>query len=221
MTKVAAIIIGIDGWEKYTLPLIESLHRHELDCKVVAVDNASATPYPYCADSVIAPYTNILRTERICYSAAINRGKWLAGAADWYIVLSNDVLCTGPFGRLLAAQPDDAIIGPHYMSNMGYEYLEGWCVAIPRRVWDAVGGWDESYRLSSWEDVDYSYMARDAGFGVRHMPDFPFTHLDQRQRHAMPEFAAADLHNFRYFSEKRERVRFAPGWRRLAQGVAA
>lgn len=63
--KMAALIIGIDGWEKYTLPLVESLKRHEPDCRIVVVDNASATPYPAMG--------YVHRTERLCYSAAINR----------------------------------------------------------------------------------------------------------------------------------------------------
>jgi GT2 family glycosyltransferase len=97
----------------------------------------------------------------------------------------------------------------------------GWCVCIPRRVWDAVGGWDENFRMASWEDVDFAYMTREAGYHVTHMPELPFTHLDQRQRHAMPTFWQDDLHNFRYFSEKRERVQLTPGWRRLPQAVTA
>lgn len=205
--NIAAIIIGIDGYEKYTLPLSESIKQNEPDCYVVIVDNASEPPYP------LRPLT--VRTPRLCYSAAINRGKEIAGDADWYIVLSNDVLCTGPFAAMLAALPDDRIVGPHFMSNMGYEYLEGWCVCIPRRVWDALGGWDENFRMSSWDDVDYSYMAREAGFQTVHMPELPFVHLDQRQRHMMDDFFKNDLHNFRYFSEKRERVKLTPGWRRL------
>lgn len=204
--NIAVIIVGIDGWERYTEPLIQSIIKHERDCHPVIIDNASNPPYPPFVDR---------RTPRLCYSAAINVGASVRPNADWYIVLSNDVLCTGPFAAMLAALPDDRIVGPHFMSNMGYEYLEGWCVCIPRRVWDALGGWDENFRMSSWDDVDYSYMAREAGFLTVHMPELPFVHLDQRQRHMMDDFFKNDLHNFRYFSEKRERVKLTPGWRRL------
>lgn len=220
--NIAAIIVGIDGWENYTLPLVESLHRHELDCRVVVVDNQSSPPYPYYADSAIAPWNSIVRTERLCYSAAINRGKRMAGDADWYIVLSNDVLCTGPFAHILEAWGDDVILGPRLMENMGYRYLEGWCVAIPHRVWDAIGGWDENFRMASWEDVDIAYSAAEAGFSLAHVVDFPFVHLDQRQRHGMDEFWSADLHNFRYFTEKRERRAAGQvGWKRFPERVSA
>jgi GT2 family glycosyltransferase len=218
MTSIAAVIIGIDGWERYTKPLRKSLLQHEPEAWVIVVDNASEPPYPQTLD--------VDRTKRLCYSAAINHGARLANtlmipAPDWLVILSNDVLCTGPFAHMLAALPDDRIAGPEYTSNMGYNYLMGWCVCIPRRVWDAVGGWDENFRMASWEDVDYAYMTREAGYHVTHMPELPFTHLDQRQRHAMPTFWQDDLHNFRYFSEKRERVQLTPGWRRLPQAVTA
>lgn len=214
MIDIAAVIVGIDGWERYTLPLIESLVEREPSCRAVVIDNASEPPYPDI-------WNPILRTERWCYSAALNAGAAYAGDPDWYVFLSNDVLCTGPFADMLALLPDDRIVGPRYTSNMGYEYLEGWTVCVPRRVWQSVGGWDEAFRLSSWEDVDYSYMAREAGFDVLHMSGLPFVHLDQRQRHAMPTFWQDDLHNFRYFTEKRERVKLQAGWRRLPQAVTA
>jgi GT2 family glycosyltransferase len=217
--NIAAIIVGIDGWEKYTLPLISGIEEHEPGCDIVVVDNASSPPYPPNSDMPYAVQS--IRTERLCYSAAINTGARELGDADWLVILSNDVLCTGPFAHMLAALPDDRIVGPHFMSNQGYNYLEGWCIAIPRKVWDAVGGWDENYKLSSWEDVCYSYSVREAGFHVQHMPELPFVHLDQRQRHVMPDFWSADLHNFRYFTEKRERVQLTPGWRRLPQAVTA
>lgn len=208
MSNIACIIVGIDGYEKYTLPLVESIARHEPECRLVVVDNASEPRYAGGS----AP---IVRTKRLCYSAAINRGAEWIGIADWYIVLSNDVLCTGPFAAMLETAHEGYIVGPRYMSNQGYSYLEGWCVCIPRAIWDAVGGWDENFRLSSWEDVDYSYMAREAGFNAYQLSDLPFTHLDQRQRHAMPTFWQDDAHNYRYFCEKRERRAVGQvGWRR-------
>lgn len=93
--NVAAIIVGIDGWERYTLPLIESIQRHEPACDVVVVDNAGNSPYPYLEPDKY-PQVFVLQTERLCYSAAINAGKRVIGDADWHLVLSNDVLCTGP-----------------------------------------------------------------------------------------------------------------------------
>lgn len=190
LPTTAALIIGIDGWEQYTRPLIESIQKHEPDCQLVVIDNGSKEPYP------AAPH--IYRTERLCYSAAINTAASHAPKADWLIVLSNDVLCTGPFSPL--ALPPAAVYG-EIAEVAGYKFAMGWCVTIPRPVWDKVGGWDENYVMSSWEDVDYSYMARAAGFGVVNVT-MPFVHLDQRQRFDLPGFAGTHDQNRAYFEQK-------------------
>lgn len=188
--NIAAIIVGIDGWEKYTLPLAWSLEK-EAKCPFVIVDNASETPYQR-GDLVV-------RTERLCYSAAINFGKrklderFFPIRPDWYIVLSNDVLCTGPFAHILA-EYDNEVVGPRLTETHGFPYIEGWCVAIPRAVWDAVGGWDERFLGSDWEDVAFSTAARQRGFWL--VEDLPFVHLDQKQRFTIvDDFWAKDAHN--------------------------
>ena len=193
--RVAALIIGIDGWEKYTLPLMNSLWKRG-GCDKIIIDNASATPYPDIA--------GVVRTERLCYSAAIDTAHRLAGPADWYVVLSNDVLCTGPFTDKLATLPTNCIAGPCLKETHGYQYLEGWCVCIPAVVWNALGGWDESFQVSSWEDVDFSQRVLEHGFDIVHLPELPFVHLDQRQRFTLsPNYWESERHNIELFMRKR------------------
>ena len=195
--KIAALIIGIDGWEQYTRPLIESIHAHEPECMVVVVDNASQTPYP------VGPA--IHRTPRLCYSAAINLAQKIAEPADWYIVLSNDVLCAGPFAHILAGIEPNCIAGPCLKETHGCSYLEGWCVAIPAPVWDVLSGWDEQFQVSSWEDVDYSQRALEHGFDVICDESIPFAHLDQRQRFTLVgDYWDSERHNIELFMRKRK-----------------
>lgn len=208
MTKptIAAIIIGIDGWEQYTLPLIESIQEHEPDCDIAVIDNASKTPYPEL--SLEDDGGVVVRTERLCYSEAINTGHSVCGLAritghDWYIVLSNDVLCTGPFIDVLAGYLNSEVVGPCLKETPipGYgniDYLEGWCVAFSRHAWDLVGGWDERFLGSDWEDVAVSTKARQQGLWL--VEDLPFVHLDQRQRYyIVDDFAGKDKHNRELF----------------------
>jgi hypothetical protein len=207
----AAIIIGIDGWQRYTLPLIESIHEHEPSCQMFVVDNASATPYPKRPNDPRNPLYACKRVERLCYSAAINHGKAMVGDADWYIVLSNDVLCTGPFAPILA-EYTNAVAGP-LIKDIAIErvgkvsYVEGWCVCIPRNVWDTIGGWDEGMQVSSYEDVEFSHRARMNGFELIEDSRLPFTHLDQRQRFGLvPNYWDSEVHNRARFIEKYGRV---------------
>lgn len=205
--NIAALIIGIGGWTEYTRPLMESLRQHEPSVQQVVIDNESLNAYPTLPE--------VHRTERLCYSAAINRAYSIAngktwwgpptGGYDWYIVLSNDVLCTGPFASMLDTLPSTTITGPQLHTEHGYSWLVGWCVCIPRLVWDTIGGWDEGFRISSWEDVDYSQVALENGFDVTHFPALPFVHLDQRQRFMLvPDYWQSESHNQAYFRQKRD-----------------
>jgi GT2 family glycosyltransferase len=204
MTSIAAIIVGIDGWEKYTLPLVRSIEAHEAKCRIVVVDNDSKLPYPNPPFSGVT----IAYTLRRCYSAAINYGYRVIGNFDWYIVLSNDVLCTGPFAHTLEEYGDGDLVGPLLkeidIAPVGLvHYLEGWCVAIPRRIWDTIGGWDEAMRVSSYEDVEYSHRARVNGFGLVEDKALPFVHLDQKQRfYLVPDYWSSEAHNRARFIEK-------------------
>jgi len=219
--RIAAIIVGIEGWEQYTLPLVESLieWRGEQLPEVVVIDNASKIPYrrediqlPQVKDC----FVNVHRSEeRLCYSAAINLGHKVAHEwnrtyppFDWYIVLSNDVLCTGPFAHILEAYGDGDVVGP-CLKHVDIEqvgrvpYLEGWTVAVPRRIWDTIGGWDEGMQISSYEDVEYSHRARVNGFGLIEDPALPFVHLDQKQRfYLVPNYWDSEYHNRARFIEK-------------------
>lgn len=193
--KVAALIVGIDGWERYTAPLLASLAQHEPGCQVVVVDNGSQPPYP--------AWPEVTRIARACYAAAINHAARQASEADWYVVLSNDVLCTGPFTAELARAAELEIVGPQAEYVYGqWPYLMGWCVACPRGLWERLGGWDEDFVVSSWEDVAFSTAVIQAGGRLLEEPALGFVHRDQRQRFGMPEFAGTHERNKRLFFQK-------------------
>lgn len=218
--RIAAIIIGIDGWREYTLPLIQSLieYRGEQLPEVAVIDNASKIPYRH--EDIKYPqikdcFVNIRRSEtRLCYSAAINLGYEVAHEwnrtyppFDWIVVLSNDVLCTGSFHHILAGY-SNALVGP-LLREINIErvgqvpYIEGWAICVPRNVWDALQGFDEGMQISSYEDVDYSHRARKAGFELVEDTDLPFKHLDQRQRfYLVPNYWDSEHHNRARFIEK-------------------
>ncbi len=199
--KIAAIIIGIDGWEKYTLPLIESIQKYEPSCDITAIDNHSTTPYPFNSNDISFARTN----KMLCYSAAINSGKNLAELNgfryDWYIVLSNDVLCTGPFAHILASLDGNAIVGPQLWQEHGLSWIYGYCVCISAKAWRDIGGWDENFIMSSWEDVDFSTSALEKGYALEEH-NLPFKHLDQKQRFGLPGYAGSEGINRNYFMRK-------------------
>lgn len=206
--SIAAIIVGIDGWEQYTEPLIWSIYEHEPDCHAFIVDNASLTPYPIDGTDDHLYWTMSIhrREERACYSKAINYGKSeMGGPFDWYIVLSNDVLCTAPFADMLASYDGKDLVGPLMKNELGFPYLEGWCVCVPAAAWQS---WDERFLGSDYEDVAYSTAARQRGFGLMEDKGLPFKHLDQRQRYTVvDDFAGKNAHNRALFLREYAAVR--------------
>jgi GT2 family glycosyltransferase/SAM-dependent methyltransferase len=54
-------------------------------------------------------------------------------------------------------------------------WASGACMLIPRRIYEAIGGFDENFFMYM-EDVDFSWRARTAGFTVRVAPRALFAH---------------------------------------------
>lgn len=157
--SVSVVIVGIDQWEKYTLPLLDDLHNHEPGVNIVCVDNGSNPPYPDGKE--------IARLDKtVCYAKAINVGLQVAGYRDWYVVMNNDVRIHKPFISQVKALDPNNLYGFYQWNNVGREYLSGWCYFISHKLFKAVGYFDESFAPMWFEDADYSIRAVDKGYGL-------------------------------------------------------
>ena len=179
--KVAVCTVGIDGWDEFTKPLIDSVLSYEPSTTIAVIDNASGDKYPFMNG------VNIRRVEeRLCYGAALNLAHDVAdeygGPHDWYIFLGNDTLCAGPFYHILKQTPPGVMAGTGIYQIIHYKYISGWGMIIPRSTWEIVGRFDEDYIVSAWEDVDYAYRVQLAGLKLRKLEGWPIFHVDQQQR---------------------------------------
>lgn len=172
---ISLITVGIGDWERWTLPLIDSIRKFEPDVPIVVVDNASDPPYP--AD----PRVQIIRTRRTSYAAAMNTGIRLAPESTHYIVINNDVLCEGPFVHLAEQQPQSVLAGNWLNRKFGRAWIDSWHWCIPKAVRRVVGEFDEGYKIAGFEDADYCFRAEQKGFIIR-QSDQPFRHLVGRIR---------------------------------------
>jgi len=75
------------------------------------------------------------------------------------------------------------------------------CVLIRRKMWDELGGLDEAYILGQFEDIDFCWRARKAGWKVVYQPKATLLHYE----HGSGEEAAM-------FSSKRNRDRLIKIW---------
>jgi len=99
--------------------------------------------------------------------------------------LQHGGMVLGPAGRathVLRGAPRDA---PGYEGQLAVTRSMGAvtaaCLAIPREVWDAVGGMDEGLPVA-WNDVDLCQRVRVAGLRVLWTPDAVLLHLEGETR---------------------------------------
>lgn len=195
--NVSVVTVGIDEWEKYTLPLVKSIRFFEPDANIVVVDNRSEESYP-ASESY-----EIVRTPFIVsYARALNAGLAACPESGWYILINNDVKCVGPFKKHLRELKSHVLYGNQLNSTSQFgSYIEGWMFVISHDVLEKVGKFDESFRYAAFEDVDYSYRAKKKGIQVL-KSDLPFVHLQAKTRFTRPEYREVYLANRRYLKEK-------------------
>jgi GT2 family glycosyltransferase len=101
------------------------------------------------------------------FSHANNQGLAVA-TGEIVMFLNNDVQGRGAWLERveLEVQPG-ALYGISILNKHGYDYIEGWCIAARRAVWDALNGWDQDYYAGLyWEDNDLCFRAHKAGIGL-------------------------------------------------------
>ena len=65
---------------------------------------------------------------------------------------------------------------PRFARPMDCQYIEGSCMAIARKVIEKIGLFDEVYSPGFYEDVDYCFQAREAGFRTIYTPHAEIYH---------------------------------------------
>lgn len=185
--------------------------------EVIVIDNGSA-PEPAAAlrDACAAHGWRLLRSEaNLWFGPASNWGLQEA-AGDILVCLNNDVRAAGAWLSLVRRDTiPGALCGPgvaaQRVAGVEVPYVEGWCVAAHRAVWQALGGFDtETYERCYYEDADLSWRAAVAGLQLI-QTDWPIAHIANGTSATLPEAHAATARN---------RIRFAARVRELrAQGV--
>ena len=153
---IAVIMVGMDLWKEYTLPAIQSIRQHMPGARLFVMD-CGRDPYP--ADPSI-----IRLADSPSYAHALNRGVEMAGDADWYMMLNNDILVNEPLNM---TQLDSIhIYAKRILENDKLTWLDLWLALISRQTWEAVGTWDEKYLRCGFEDADYCARAFAMGISI-------------------------------------------------------
>lgn len=130
--------------------------------------------------------------EFFSFAGACNYGLHLA-KGDIVMFLNNDI--TADAGWLDQVERDvranpNALLGPSTdvrgLAGRAMLYVEGWCIAAQRDVWDKLGGWDaETFTRPYWEDVDLCWRATRLGIRLRRRA-WPVRHISNVTSDSVP-----------------------------------
>lgn len=230
-----SIVIPLYNQLAFTRGCLESLRQSGAkDSEIILVDNASSDgTADYLA--TLSGVSVISNTENLGFAGACNQGI-TAASHEWIVVMNNDVLLgTGWLDGMLSAadrfgldmvspairegelnydlQAYSAELTGRMRSVIRTGKVNGICFMAHRRVFDAIGIFDENFRIGQYEDKDLFLRAAKAGFklgtvGAAFIHHFgSITQKAIGKRRETPGYALA---NKEYFNRK---WRF-PWWRR-------
>jgi GT2 family glycosyltransferase len=224
----STIIIAQHGQPRLTISCIESIRRHHGDePEIVLVDDGS--PAGDVEQVAAAGLSNVGLVRQPHRGVT---GAWSAGAeratGDILIFLNNDVVSTGPWATRIASLLENdrvfvAGVQRRQERHLDADLLErlptrvfaaGWCFAVRRRDFEAVGGFRKTLRLY-FSDTDLqSRLLLRSGRGLEGIATarLPLWHLG----HATTALCATRKEQW-----LADRRRFRRLWCGFAQGADA
>jgi len=76
------------------------------------------------------------------------------------------------YGRL--QDPEDEIFS--FVREV--DYCSAACIAVRKKMWEQIGGFDERFAPAYYEDTDLAFMARSLGWEVRYQPKVQIVHYE-------------------------------------------
>jgi glycosyltransferase involved in cell wall biosynthesis len=196
--------------------------------QVVVVDNGSTAENAAVLRAMVGRLGGVyVRNDSNRWFAAANNQGLAAATGEVVVFLNNDIALPDPAAGpvWLERVRRDVAAGGMYGPSLrraavagadgegpgavrSVQYIEGWCVAARREVWERLGGWDAAtYAMPYWEDTDLSLRAVRAGQRLVKTdrplagPQGERTSRDVPGR--WPRWRTAVAHNGRKFAERR------------------
>jgi GT2 family glycosyltransferase len=196
MTRISVVTPWLNAPE-----LCRMYARGLRGAEVVIVDNGSGALAAERIETMVIELGGVyLRNEHNALFAEANNQGLAAATGEIVVFLNNDVECRAGFLHQVEQDVEDgALYGPSKLRKLDHDYLEGWCIAARREVWNALGGWDAEYFTGLyWEDNDLCFRAVRAGYNLIERP-WPVWHFNNYTSGSVPgsmDHSAGNMHKF-------------------------
>ena len=196
-SAAATVVIPQFNESQLTIQAIQSLRRWDSHrWPILVVDNGSSPESLRALHQLDDPETEILTLTQPGLTAAWNFAARHCRTKS-LVFLNNDTLTTGPWVNALIAPLDSRQVGITGVEmrcelhlKPALELLAGWCFAVRRDTFHAVGGFDESMKLY-FSDTDFQLRVREYDFGGSFapwtvVPGLPISHLSHQTARRLP-----------------------------------
>lgn len=137
------------------------------------VDEEKYSVLQKCVKSLPEHYeTIVVWNRKEGMAKAINEGAKLATGTH-LLIMNDDVEYKS--GNLEDLCLEETTTSPSF-NGREYEYIWGSCFCIPKKVWDDVGGMDERYNISYFDDDDFIMSLQQKSYTMRSVPSVIFSH---------------------------------------------
>lgn len=213
MNKVSVITPVWNQWNHTARYLLQAwqAYRDNKAVEFIIIDNGSIDHTGKLLSDYQEKMSNltvITNEHNQGFSIACNQGARKA-RGDILLFLNNDVMVYGDYvSQLLTVMDDDILAGPELNEhNTGWNkfgeitvpYIAGWCLALTKATYEALGGFDERYSPCDYEDIDLCHAATKAGLNLARL-ELPIRHVSGGS--AMPDRLAITERNRLKFAEK-------------------
>lgn len=166
-----------------------------VEYEVLLVDDCSTEPVYRVIPKLFRDVKVLRNDTNVGFIKSVNAGLRQA-KGDYLLLLNNDLRISDPgwLIRLLGGTTTrgldlSSVAGGVLDADLNYvpgetktetgefSYLVGWCLLFSRQVYETLGPLDEIFGVGLFDDADYSFRARAAGFKLGIIEGVGLTHL--------------------------------------------
>lgn len=203
---ISVLITAYNGWE-FTYACLKSLAENENQCSFeVILGDDNSTDETVKAEKYVEGIKVIHHPINLQYLRNVNEISREAHG-KYIMLLANDVILNQKRyldrmvdkleaderigllgGKLWVPIKNEYVVGRNFIEadklasvredvEQNVEEIQPASVMIRRKVWDTVGGYDESYLPVYWEDLDLMMKITKLGYDIRYSPEFEAIHF--------------------------------------------